>query len=185
MYRPGRLHLARDEQLPMQSGSSYPIRLRMIIIGVLMATAAVFYGFPRFDQSRSRLGTGPYEEVVEQINIPETRQFEISPPPPRPSILVESTDEDIAEDITIAETDLKSFAWEAPPPMAQEPGIRFIPYDVPPEPIGGLAAIQKKIVYPELARKAGIEGTVTLQVFVNERGLVEDVVVLKGIPPQV
>lgn len=50
-----------------------------------------------------------------------------------------------------------------------------------PELIGGIQGIQEKIVYPELAVKANIEGRVYLQFIVNENGEVEDPVVLRGI----
>ena len=36
--------------------------------------------------------------------------------------------------------------------------------------------------YPEIAQEAGIEGTVVVQVFVDEKGRVKDTVILKGIP---
>ncbi len=50
-----------------------------------------------------------------------------------------------------------------------------------PSPIGGLPAIYKKISYPEIARKAGIQGKVYVMALVNENGGVDDVKVLKGI----
>ena len=59
---------------------------------------------------------------------------------------------------------------------------KFIPYDQAPEPIGGFAAIQRRVVYPEIAQQAGIEGTVIVQVFVNKNGDVEICNVLKGVP---
>jgi len=55
--------------------------------------------------------------------------------------------------------------------------VKFIPYDVPPVP---LSPIQPK--YPTYAKMAGIEGTVVLQVFVDDRGRVKDTVIIKGIP---
>ncbi len=58
----------------------------------------------------------------------------------------------------------------------------YLPFaQVMPEPVGGLAAIYKHIVYPEIAQKAGIEGKVYVLVYVNEKGGVDDVKVLKGI----
>ena len=36
--------------------------------------------------------------------------------------------------------------------------------------------------YPEIAQEAGIEGTVVVQVFVDDKGRVKDTVILKGIP---
>ncbi len=46
---------------------------------------------------------------------------------------------------------------------------------------GGLAALQKKVVYPETAKRAGIEGRVTVQFIVSERGNVLCPKVIRGI----
>ncbi|NQT62530.1 MAG: M56 family metallopeptidase [Candidatus Marinimicrobia bacterium] len=46
----------------------------------------------------------------------------------------------------------------------------FVAYDKPPRPAGGYAEIQKNVVYPELARKAGIGGTTIIQVIVDTQG---------------
>ena len=62
-----------------------------------------------------------------------------------------------------------------------EPAITFIPYDEPPRPINGYAAIQKNVRYPATALEAGIEGTVILQAFVDSKGQVQHTKVLKGI----
>jgi len=53
--------------------------------------------------------------------------------------------------------------------------------EVMPEPVGGIEAIYKRIVYPEVAKKAGISGKVYVLVFVNEGGSVDDVKVIKGL----
>ena len=160
----------------------YPIRMRIVVIGVTGLVAFIFYAFPRFLGER-QLVEQHIDQVIETIDIPPTQQFEAPPPPSMPSIPVESDDEDIAEDITIEETDLESFEWEAPPPPPDEgPDIRFIPYDERPEPIGGNAAIQKNVRYPAIAQEAGIEGTVFVQFFVDKRGRVTETHILKGIP---
>ena len=91
---------------------------------------------------------------------------------------VESESEDIADDVTLDEFNLDEFdAWDAPPPPPEGPRVKFIPYDDPPVP---LRPIRPK--YPEIAQEAGIEGTVVVQVFVDEKGRVKDTVILKGIP---
>jgi len=64
----------------------------------------------------------------------------------------------------------------------EERRVRFIPYDDPPVPVGGYGAIQRNIVYPEIAQEGGIEGTVVIQAFVSKEGIVTETVVLKGIP---
>jgi TonB family protein len=50
-----------------------------------------------------------------------------------------------------------------------------------PEPIGGLVALMKRVRYPEIALKGGIQGTVYVEAFINEEGLVDKVKVVKGV----
>jgi TonB family protein len=57
--------------------------------------------------------------------------------------------------------------------------IQFVPYDVPPNPVGGFAAIQKKLVYPEIARQAGVEGTVIIYAKVSKDGKIIDTRIVK------
>jgi TonB family protein len=59
----------------------------------------------------------------------------------------------------------------------KEPRVKFISYDDPPRP---LTPIRPK--YPEIAQEAGIEGTVIVQVFVDEKGRVKEMSIMKGIP---
>lgn len=164
---------------------SYPYRIRVIVLGIVLIIAIVLFTFPRFHSNQPVTATSMFEELLEEINIPETHQFEPPPPPPRPSIPIESEQENFAEDITIEETALDEYeTWEVPPLPDDDPGsrIKFIPYDEPPVPIGGYGAIVEKLVYPPMAKKIGIEGIVVLQIFVNDKGFVEDLVVQKGLP---
>lgn len=58
----------------------------------------------------------------------------------------------------------------------------FLPFsDVLPDPIGGVRGIQEKIIYPEIAKRAGVEGKVIVKAFVDENGTVTKVEILKGI----
>ena len=50
-----------------------------------------------------------------------------------------------------------------------------------PEPVGGIKAIQEKIDYPEIAKRAGIEGRVYVKAFIDENGDVTEVELIKGI----
>jgi protein TonB len=157
----------------------------MIVLGIVLIIAIVLFTFPRFGSNRSAITVYAFEDLLEEIDIPETRQFEPPPRPPRPSIPIESDQEDFAEDITIEETALDEYElWEVPPLPEADAGsrIEFIAYDEPPEPIGGYAAIVEKLVYPPIAREADIEGTIILRVFVNAKGFVKDVVVQKSLP---
>ena len=135
-----------------------------------------FYGLQRFEPDVDIENEG--QIIIENIEIPETQQFETPPPPARPSIPIESEDEDLADDLTIEETDLDNFdAWDAPPPPPSGPQFKFIPYDDPPRPITPI-----KPVYPDIAQEAGIEGQVLIQCFIDKSGRVKETIVIKGIP---
>ena len=60
--------------------------------------------------------------------------------------------------------------------------VKFIPYDVPPTPIGGQAAIAKSVRYPKKEMDAGIEGQVIVQALIGVDGHVKSAKVLRGVP---
>ncbi|NQV16128.1 energy transducer TonB [bacterium] len=148
---------------------------------VLSLFTLVLYFIPKFNVED--IAQNEYIAPIENIEIPpDTQQFDKPPPPARPSIPIESEDEEIDEDLTIEETDLEDFEILDEPPPPPESNVIFIAYDEPPEPIGGYAAIQKAVVYPEIAREAGIEGTVIVQATIGKDGKVKETIILKGIP---
>ena len=57
----------------------------------------------------------------------------------------------------------------------------FVAVEEMPSIVGGLKSIQDKIVYPEIAKRAGIEGKVYVQAFIDENGNVVSAKILKGI----
>lgn len=121
--------------------------------------------------------------VLDVEDIPITEQIKRPPPPPRPAVAIPSEDLDIPEDetIEIAEIDFENIA-PPPPPPEPDPNdglYQFVPYDEPPVMIGGMAALLQKLEYPELARKAGIEGKAIMSVLVDEQGKTVKVRVLK------
>ena len=155
---------------------SYPVIVRITSFAGIALLIITFLIFPRV-VNRVELEE-EVQIIIEQIDIPQTEQFDRPPPPARPSVPVESESEDIADDVTLDEFNLDDFdAWDAPPPPPEGPRVKFIPYDDPPVP---LTPIRPK--YPEIAQEAGIEGTVVVQVFVDDKGRVKDTVILKGIP---
>lgn len=125
------------------------------------------------------------QEIVEMEEIIQTRQIDTPPPPPRPPVPVEVPNDEIIEDIDInIDADLAlegPLNLPPPPPPAEEEEDFFTVVENMPELIGGLAGLQRNIVYPEMARKAGIEGRVFLQFIVNEKGEVENPRVIRGI----
>ena len=57
----------------------------------------------------------------------------------------------------------------------------FVVVEEMPKLKGGMAGLQAKVEYPQMARRAGIEGRVTVQFIVNEQGNVENAKVVRGI----
>lgn len=72
-----------------------------------------------------------------------------------------------------------SFAGQGVNPPGDEEYLAAA--DVMPAPVGGLGAIMNSISYPTVAKQTGIEGKVYVLAYVNEKGGVDDVKVLKGI----
>lgn len=127
-------------------------------------------------------------EEQEEIFIEEviqTKQIETPPPPPRPPVPVEVPNDEIIEDEIIdldTELDLDGPLDLPPPPKSEETQDDFfVVVEQMPQLIGGLALLQKKVKYPEMARRAAIEGRVTIQFIVNEQGEVENPRVIRGI----
>lgn len=133
----------------------------------------------------------PDQETVQMEEIQQTQQIETPPPPPRPPVPVEVPNDEVLENDELdldASLDLDEPVTNTPPPppapeveeVEEEPEI-FVIVEQMPELIGGLESIQKKIKYPEIAKKAGVEGRVFVQFVVDENGNVVDPVVTRGI----
>lgn len=123
--------------------------------------------------------------VVEMEEIEQTQQIEKPPPPPRPPVPIEVPNDEVLEDEVLdidAEIDFDEPVEVPPPPPAEEPEPEiFVVVEEMPELIGGIEGLQKRVKYPEIAKKAGVEGTVFLQFVVDEGGNVVDPTVVKGI----
>lgn len=139
------------------------------------------------------------EVVHEQIQIEEiqqTQQIDTPPPPPQPPPPIEVPDDMIDEQIDLDfNTDLDlSQAPPPPPPPPPPPGPDPEPQRVieetifevveqEPVPIGGLEGIQSRVEYPEMARRAGIEGRVFVQFVVGPDGVPRDLQVIRSLCP--
>lgn len=127
--------------------------------------------------------------IINVVDIPWTEQNQKPPLPPRPMLPVITSADNII-DIEVDQTDI-DFTENMPTPTKLDPPsnriveveeqIPFFRVEVKPEIIGGLQSILKNVYYTEIARRAGIEGRVTIEFLVNKTGDVEDAKVLKGI----
>lgn len=129
------------------------------------------------------------QEVVQMEEILQTKQIQKPPPPPRPPVPVEVPNDEILEDDDLdldASLDIEEpLANLPPPPPAEEEEEEEEPeffeiVEEMPEIIGGLANLQKQIKYPEMARKASVDGRVIVQFVVDEQGNVHNAVVTRG-----
>jgi protein TonB len=156
-----------------------------LIIALLLIIGA-FKFFPRFATDDVRLDAP--QEVINVDDIEATKQEAAPPPPPKPPIPIEAPTDDVLEDIEIGETELDIDAEVSappPPPVEEEDEdvepVFFVAVEEMPEPVGGIEGIQKKIVYPEIAKRAGVQGRVFVKAFVDEMGNVTKVELIKGI----
>ncbi len=157
-----------------------------MILSLFLLIVAFKY-FPDLSGSKVKL-EGP-QELFQVEDIQQTKQENRPPPPPKPPIPIEAPSDEVLEDIEIGETEIDVTAeMPAPPPppkedkkIVEEEPQYFVAVEEMPEPIGGIMAIQQKIVYPEIAKRAGVEGKVYVLAFVDENGDVRDAKIIKGI----
>jgi len=157
--------------------TNYSIRIREVILAILIILSVLFFAMPKFlDEAKAEGMDDQFE--VETFDIPPTQMVE-QQKPLKPAIPVPEDDEFFEEEIEFQDTDFDSWDdWDAPD-ASTGPNIKFIPFDTPPKPKKGLGI---KPIYPEIAKEAGIEGTVYIQFFIDEKGNVTEAYVQKGVP---
>jgi len=153
-------------------------------VSLMIALALMIVAFKFFPDVEKPKGIlAAQQEIVDVEDIEITKQENRPPPPPRPPIPIEAPTDDALDDIEIRDTEINVREEVAPPPPKQEEEeeVYFVAVEDLPEPIGGIAAIQRAVVYPEIAKRAGVEGTVYIEAFVDESGSVTRTLVVKGI----
>jgi protein TonB len=146
--------------------------------GALLAAAALHFGMLAFWPEMTAEDVSIVSEELTQVDV--VQEFEIPPPPEqiaRPAIPVISADINISEDITIGEVTFnENPVSDLPPPptgtgvsVSDEPA--FVPMEVRPALRNTNAlATQLQRRYPTMLKDAGIQGTTTLWVRIDERG---------------
>ena len=159
---------------------------RIFEISLLSALAIVivlFTFFPDVDAEATAMSAS--EEIVNIEDIENTRQENRPPPPPRPPIPIEAPSDEAIEDIDFdTEFDIEEDVAPPPAPPKQEEEEEETYFEVvedPPTIIGGLNEVKKHLVYPDLAIRAGVEGTVVVLAYVSKKGFVTGTAVLRGI----
>ncbi|MEP2446543.1 MAG: energy transducer TonB [Balneola sp.] len=130
-----------------------------------------------------------HEEIVFLEKTIQTKQELKVPPPPRPVVPIEVPNDEIIEDEIIfmsSEIDFDQIITLGPPPLPQnendtEEEQVFVVVEQPPVLINGLRDLQSKVVYPNVAVQANIEGRVVVQFVISKEGNVTKPIVLRGI----
>ena len=161
---------------------AYPKVMRISTSLAIVLHIGVATAFPSF-QSRVQK-TKKQDIIIETVDIPETRQIQRPPPPPRPVVPIETEDHDVPDDVTIETTDLDfdNVTLHLPPApqnniedVLEDEILEFFMVEEKPEMIK-----QVPPQFPEVARKAGIQGSVILKVLIGLNGQVEEATVLRG-----
>jgi len=157
----------------------YPTILKVSLLIALFLVTSLFYAFKIFESEvEIEPLIGP-EIII--VDIPPTRIDSPPPPPLRPEMPIAGDDADIPESLTISPTEIpfdEPLARVQPqlPPEEPEPTVPFPLLSEKPVVIHKVEPY-----YPEMARKAGIQGMVVLEVLIGTDGSVEDVKVAKSI----
>ena len=154
-----------------------------LIFSFLIIIAAFKYS-PNLLQTDSVINQT--QEIIKIDEIVSTIQRPNIPPPPKAPQIIEATIDDFRDDFLLPDIDeypVTKFPDVLPVPDKindiNEPFIK-VPEELP-EPVGGLKMLQEKVHYTEIARRAGVEGTVYIQAKIDKNGDVIDAVLLKGL----
>lgn len=161
----------------------------VITLGILVA----LFRMPMRPGGKGENFSLPHQETVHMEKVIQTVQKTQPPPPPVPQVPVAVPNSSVINDSPIdLNSELNVNAPlnlpTPPPPPKNDSGAPkeqnrqvFVVVEHMPKLIGGLAGLEKRIVYPKLAREAGIEGRVYIQFIVDKHGHVEDPKVIRGI----
>jgi protein TonB len=168
-------------------------------IGLLVSLALSLLAFEWTSETKNSEGFAQNNQTeMEQESVPITRQEKQKEPPPPPPktteiINIVENDVDIKDELVLEETeadentkvDIDAFAQEE---KEEENEQIFISVEEMPTFDGeGINAfrnyIQRNLIYPEIARENGIEGTIYTRFIVNKNGQVEEISILRGVDP--
>jgi protein TonB len=150
----------------------------------LIATIAAFKLSP--DASQINIINPDKPDLITVEDIINTVQKPDIPLPPKAPEIIAATVDDVPDDIILDDIDeIKDVKLPKNPPPKPKIDLsdeEYIP--VPeelPSPIGGLKTLQGKVHYTEIARRAGVEGTVYIEAKINKDGNVVDAIIKKGL----
>ena len=171
-----------------------------LLVGYVTVLAFMFVAFEWTRDVRVDTSGRITENVFEQdMEIPLTRQPEVTPPPPPQvtpinDVLTIIDDDDTAEETNFASSEetgedvvMKHIPGTVDEAVVVEDDIFVIVEENPQFPDGGtvglLQYLGKNIKYPTIPQENGTQGRVTVQFVVNKDGSIVDVKVIRGVDP--
>ena len=175
-------------------------RLTWLLVGYVTVLAFMFVAFEWTRDIRVDTSGRINENVFEQdMEIPLTRQPEVTPPPPPQvtpinDVLTIIDDDATAEETNFASSEetgedvvIKHIPVTVDEDVVVEDEIFVIVEENPQFPDGGTAGLLqylgKNIKYPTIPQENGTQGRVTVQFVVNKDGSIVDVKVIRGVDP--
>jgi len=126
------------------------------------------------------------QEIIKIEDIINTVQRPDVPPPPKAPQIITATIDDVSDDLILTDiADVKPIDLPDKLPthtvvdLTNEPYIEYA--EELPSPVDGIKSLQEKVHYTEIARRAGVEGTVYIQAKINKNGDVVEAKIIKGL----
>ena len=171
-----------------------------LLVGYVTVLAFMFVAFEWTRDIRVDTSGRINENVFEQdMEIPLTRQPELTPPPPPQVTPINDVLTIIDDDATAEETNfasleetgedvvIKHIPVTVDEEVVVEDDIFVVVEENPQFPNGGKAGLLqylgKNIKYPTIPQENGTQGRVTVQFVVNKDGSIVDVKVIRGVDP--
>ena len=171
-----------------------------LLVGYVVVLAFMFVAFEWTRDIKIDTSGRIVENVFEQdMEIPLTRQPELTPPPPPQvtpinDVLTIIDDDDTAEETNFASSEetgedvvIKHIPVTVDEEVVVEDDIFVVVEENPQFPNGGTAGLLqylgKNIKYPTIPQENGTQGRVTVQFVVNKDGSIVDVKVIRGVDP--
>lgn len=160
---------------------------RTIKVSLIVSLAIIIAAFkysPYSSQVESIINKP--QEVIKIDEIVSTIQKPDIPPPPKAPEMIAAPIDNIPDDFLLPDID-DYIPIKLPdvPPTPTNVNILDEPFiDIPeeqPVPVGGLKSLLEKLHYTEIAKRAGVEGSVFIQAKIDKNGNVVDAAVLKGL----
>ena len=171
-----------------------------LLVGYVVVLAFMFVAFEWTRDIKIDTSGRIVENVFEQdMEIPLTRQPEVTPPPPPQVTPINDVLTIIDDDATAEETNfasleetgedvvIKHIPVTVDEEVVVEDDIFVVVEENPQFPNGGTAGLLqylgKNIKYPTIPQENGTQGRVTVQFVVNKDGSIVDVKVIRGVDP--